>query len=223
MKSIWYVYPQHHTVSFTFIAREHIRLLRKKWRIQEIPEKGFLHIHPSSKPLVFVHPMLYIATQNLEKFDYQRLFYDTLIGVEVADSDRISNLAANIINKADAVILPSQWSKESYLRSGVRIPIHVVPHGLRKMFYQPKTKPQTDVLKEALRLKKLYGWVFFSFFCWHSPARKGYDLVIEAMKEIQRTHKNTVIIVWQGTYMKDFSDHLRLLRFLLSLDFLEEP
>ena len=208
-KELWYVYPTHHVVSFTLIAKHHIEQLRKYFKVQEVPEKGFLNIYPYSYPTVIIHPLLYCTSSNFELYLDKRTRYKALIGVEVADSDRISDVAVNVVNTADCLIVPSIFSKRAYENSGTKIPIEVVPHGLNKVFYRRKRRPTNETLKYLYRLKKKGKLIYCLFFLWHSGYRKGADLVYQVLKEIQKTHKNVLLIVktyniWDS-YMKYLS------------------
>lgn len=194
-ENIWYVYPMQHLVSFQLIAKKHIEQLRRKFKIQEVDEKGFTNILPYTNPFVIVHPLLYIAGQNYEHFIFQRAFIDTMIGVEVADSDRVSNEAVNISNVADALIVPSNFSKNAYQSSGTRIPIHVIPHGLSSHFYRPKREPNRKEFKYLDKMKKEKNYIYLLFFLWHSSHRKGADLVYHVFNQLSKERDNVVLIL----------------------------
>jgi len=194
-KDIWYVYPMHHVVSFQLVAKRHIEQLRKKFKVQEIAEKGFTSILPYTNPLVIVHPLLYIAGQDYEHFIYQRSFIDKLIGVEVADSDRVSDLAVNITNIADALIVPSTFSKKAYESSGTKIPIYVVPHGLSQEYYRPPRQLERAELKLLQKIKSQKKYIFLLFFLWHSSHRKGADLVYRVFNNLNKERDNVVLVL----------------------------
>lgn len=191
---IWYVYPMWHKVSFTIIAEKHIEYLSKKIKIEKIDELAFPHIYPYCKPLVLLHPVFYCMTRYSGSIAKKIHKYRGIIGFEVADSDRVSNLAVSISHYLTALILPSNFSKKAYVRSGVRVPIHVVPHGLDDYWYTaPKTlkKSFPDLLN--LKLKKKLKYLLF--FCWHSEYRKGADLVIAFYSKLKKERKDVVLIV----------------------------
>lgn len=193
--SIWYVYPIHHKVSFNLIAEQHIRQIRKKYKVQKIEERGFLHVTPRSSPFVIVHPLLYICGKNVERFAFVRGFMRRVIGVEVADSNRVSMKAVTICNIADALIVPSTWAREAYIKSGVAVPVHVVPHGLSEEFYKPPMEPENDQLKFIKKIKKERNYIYLLFFLWHSSWRKGADLVYKVTERICKERDNVVLIL----------------------------
>jgi glycosyltransferase involved in cell wall biosynthesis len=56
-------------------------------------------------------------------------------GFDVADSDRVSDIAVELVNKIDLIIVPSNFSKDAYINSGVKPEIiQVLPHGLDDYF-----------------------------------------------------------------------------------------
>jgi len=194
-KELWYVYPMHHVVSFRIVAEHHVKELRKYYKVQEVPERGFENIYAYSNPLVIIHPLLYIAGRNLQKFIWLKARYRKILGVEVADSDRVSDLAVHICNLVDGLIVPSTWSKKAYKDSGVIPPVYVVPHGLSKHFYRkPRTPPRKELqLLHLLKKKKKY--VFLLFFLWHSAGRKGADLVYHTVNKLCESRNNVVLVL----------------------------
>jgi len=212
MTEIWYVYPTHHTVSFTFIAKAHIALLKRKYTVQEVPERSFVNLKPYTRPIVFIHPLFYATLNRYAQYLEVRGRYKACIGVEVADSDRISPKAAHLANTTDAMIVPSQWARRAFLRSGVNVPVYVVPHGLRPIFRGARLPPTNPLLKKALELKRRRKLIYIAFFVWHSPYRKGYDLVIKVMREIQKTHPNAYLLVWEGAFHGRLSQIARTLK-----------
>lgn len=192
---LWYVYPIRHRVSFTIIAKEHVKQLRKYYTVYEIEEKAFLSIVPYSQPNVCVHPYLYALLSEFDVYSRLKARYSTVFGFEVADSDRISPIAINAVNQADVLIVPSEWSRQAYLRSGTKIPVHVVPHGLRKEFYRKKRLPVHPTLQELFLMKMKRNPVLIFFFIWHSSFRKGLDLVYKIMKRLQKERDNVVLVL----------------------------
>ena len=193
----WYVYPMWHKVSFTLIAEKHLEYMTKWLRMERIDELAFPHITPHSRPIVFVHPYFFIM-MRASKFISRKLhLYGALIGIDVADSDHITNLAVSMTNYAYAMIVPSNFAKHAYVRSGVTIPVHVVPHGLDPEWYsKPKEKPRyfTDIAK----IKEAKGLKLILFFLWHSDYRKGWDLVFEFYRLLRRERKDVVMVLKTG-------------------------
>lgn len=198
MSAVWYVYPMWQRVSFTLVAQQHLAVLRKRLRVEEVDELAFPHIFPHSRPVVVVHPYFYCMVRASRFISRKLHYYGALIGVDVADSDHISNLAVSMTHYAYCMVVPSSFAKKVYERSGVTVPIHVVPHGLPHSWYeQPNTAG--NYFKDLLKLKHEKKLKLILFFLWHSPYRKGWDLVIEWYKRLKSERKDVVLVLKTGT------------------------
>jgi len=190
---IWYIYPQWHKVSFSIIAEKHIRELRKYFRIYEIDEVAFPTLSPCTKPLLIIHPLFYPMVKYSKHVERLLTRIRGIIGIDVADSDRISNLAVSITNYCEAVIVPSTFAREAYVRSGVTRPVYVVPHGLDNEYF---TKPkEVKHFKQLWELKKKKNLKYLLFFCWHSEYRKGLDLVLKTYHKLRKLRNDIVLIL----------------------------
>lgn len=191
---IFYVYPMWHRVSFTLIAEKHIEKLKKRYKVERIDELAFPHIMPMSKPIVFLHPFFFIMSRSSRFISRKLHLYKAIIGVDVADSDHISNLAVSMTDYANAMIVPSSFSRQAYVRSGVRVPIYVVPHGLDWEWY---TKPSIadKYFQDLLLIKERRKYKYMLYFLWHSDYRKGADLVIEIYKRLIRERKDVKLVL----------------------------
>jgi len=190
---LWYVYPMWHRVSFTLIAEQHVRRLRKWFRLTEIDELVFPSLTPYSRPLVILHPFFFIMMRLSRNLWHILPRVSGFIGIDVADSDRISNVAVSMTDYALAMIVPSEFARRSYVVSGVKVPVYVVPHGVdKRWFTEPPRRPTTFF--ELARLKER-GYKLLLYFLWHSPFRKGFDLVVEAYKALKRERKDVVLVV----------------------------
>jgi glycosyltransferase involved in cell wall biosynthesis len=192
---LWYVYPLHHVVSFTLVGKRHIEQLKKRYKVEEVGEVSVFDIYPYSKPVVIIHPLIYAAGDKLEKLVYFSSMCQSVLGVEVADSDMISNQAVAVANSVNAIILPSKFAEEAYRRSGVVVPIHIVPHGVPSEFLRGKREPADGNLKLLKKLKDEKKYVYLLYFLWHSGFRKGADLVKKAVDEIQKSRDNVVLVM----------------------------
>jgi len=190
---IFYVYPMWHRVSFTLIAEKHVEQLKRWYRVERIDELAFPHIMPMSRPIVFMHPFFY-AMSRAARFIARKLhLYKAIIGVDVADSDHISSLAVSMTDYATAMIVPSSFSRQAYVRSGVKAPVYVVPHGLDREWYErPNIAPK--YFGDLLRLKEKKGYKYLLYFLWHSPYRKGFDLVVEIYKRLKQERKDVKLV-----------------------------
>lgn len=194
MRRVWYVYPIWHKVSFSLVGRQYVRELAKYLPVEEIDENTLPLLTPSSSPLLVVHPLFYVFIRFSSKLEKKLWRYSGVIGVDVADSDRVSKLAVSITNYTDALVVPSNFSKKAMERSGVRVPVYVVPHGLPKEWY---SLPRSDAkyFTHLAELKKRKGLKYVLYFLWHSEYRKGADLVIEWYRRVRHERKDVVLIV----------------------------
>ena len=209
---VWYVYPMWHKVSFTLVAQGYIKYLKKCFRLYEIDELNIFNIIPYSNPILILHPYFFMVTRDPKRYVNWRDRFDIVIGVDVADSDRISQGAVNLANYATAMIVPSKWCEEAYIRSGVKVPVYVVPHGLSEEYYRPK-KPTTEPIIKQLREKKRKDkLIYVLFILMHSGERKGAPLVYEVLREIQKMYKNVYLVLkvgWIGGYHFKLLSQLR--------------
>ena len=199
-RAVWYVYPIWHTVSFTLIARKHLQVLRRVFRLYEIDELSFYHRDIYSQPLIFLHPYFFIAQKN--PVELQNIIYRSkaLIGIDVADSDALGRVAVQLANMAHAMVVPSTFSKEAYERSGVKVPVYVVPHPLDPEYYGPRQVPKHEFLRKLYEEKRKNRYIYVLFILIHSGERKGAPLVYEVMKEILKMYPNVKLVVKVGAF-----------------------
>jgi len=195
---VYYVYPQWHTVSFTLVSHKHIEQLKKYFRLYAIDELAFPYRDIFCKPVCVIHPYFFIVQRNPQRFLYMLEKFKAVIGIDVADTDMIGRVGVQLANLANCMIVPSTFCKFAYERSGVKVPIHVVPHGLSKAYYDPRKLPTDKYLKHLLELKRKRNYIYVLFFLIHSGERKGVDLVYDVMREIVKMYNNVKLIVKIG-------------------------
>jgi len=195
---LWYVYPRWHTVSFSLIAKKHIEHLKRYYRLYEIDELSFHTIDVFTSPICLIHPYFFIITRHPQIFFNRLSKFRLIIGIDVADSNRIGKHAVELCELAHAMIVPSNFARNAYITSGVRIPVHVVPHGISQTYFRNPRIPRQSILHKLYKLKHDKGYIYTLFFLWHSDYRKGADLVYAVMKEIQKIHHNVILIVKSG-------------------------
>jgi len=187
---ITYMYPRRKRVSFTIVAKKHIKELRR--RGLDIHEAD---IHAFNKDdigvLTLVHPIFYPLIDSPRSYRTILRHSDKLIGFDVCDTDRISHLASYVANLFDCVIVPSTFCKEVYRRSGVFIDIEVLPHGVDDVFLREPREPRD---KDVRRIYELKGRKIL-FFLWHSGFRKGADVVADAFSRLTKEFDNVYLIV----------------------------
>lgn len=99
--------------------------------------------------------------------DHVRCFHPALVGYHVCDGDSIPLRWVFAMNEAEVVCTPSRWCESAFRRSGVRVPIRVVPHAVGCEF--------VPLLEEPPDL-----FVFVHFCSSGDPTRKGSLALLEA-------------------------------------------
>ncbi|MEM0459296.1 MAG: hypothetical protein QXZ31_05475 [Thermofilaceae archaeon] len=212
-----YCYPIWHTVSFSLIAKRHIEQLRRRgayvYEWDELSVPRFSAIYRYS---LAVHPMFYCVHRwsrmlageggdlsgGLETLKSALGYYERVVGFDVADSDAVSPLAVQLAEAVSDVVVPSTWARDVYVGSGVRVPVHVVPHGVPSEWLSSPS-PGVEVsgssafrsVIQFLGLLKEMGVKVLLFFLWHSPERKGWPEVLEFYKRLRGERDDVVLLV----------------------------
>lgn len=213
---ISYIYSLYCNDSFHIVASNHVKHLRRKYEIEngnvEIEEIDWSQIggiNWDEKRSVLLHPFLYpfassdSFTQNSRNFAKLLSMKNKIGGFDVADSNRISKLAVDLINKIDLMIVPSSFSKDAYINSGVTIPVEVLPHGIPEEFLNDDRIDVNNINTNninivGLRRARKYGNILILYFLVHSEHRKGADLVAEVMRRIQKKYPNVLLVIKSG-------------------------
>jgi len=218
VSEVIYVYPQWHTVSFTLVAKQHIHYLRKVCRVVEVDETWLDAISCAavlgSGKRYLLHPLFYMLFNRDTARRAIRATADKLVGFEVTDTDRISDRAVEIANEADLLIVPSHWSREVMKRSGVKVPVEVVQHGVSELYERDVRFPTSSNLLLLRFLKRERNFIYVLFFLHHSGFRKGADLVFKVMERIQRKHSNVILIVKRANVIDPYLLQLRKLKMI---------
>ncbi|MEO2151349.1 MAG: glycosyltransferase [Thermococcus sp.] len=206
-----------HVVSFTIVAKKHISYMRKLGlaKIYELDERNIRHFQPAMKLPIAIHPFFFNAERLWPRFldrrtyqvrqdyiDSWRSMFEKVVGVDVADSDHISQLGLTYLQITDRMVVPSTWAKEAYIRSGYTKPVFVVPHGVdpdwytRPNVWESGQVPSTinPTLVEIAKLKRR-GYKIILFWLWHSADRKGWPEVKAVYEILKRKHPNYVLVV----------------------------
>jgi len=191
---VWYFYPIYQRVSFRAIAQRHCEELRKYFRITTVNLDTFPIVQLLARPLVLVQPYFYPFQTWERKLKWQLPRTRGLIGFDVADSNRLSGYAVKLTGYATALVVPSNTAKSTYVKSGVKVPVHVLPHGVDKQYIEsPQQQPAT--FKHLAEKKQRENLVVLQ--CWipHSPFRKGFDLLINLYQSLSKEHGNLMLII----------------------------
>jgi glycosyltransferase involved in cell wall biosynthesis len=95
-----------------------------------------------------------------------------LIGYSVWETSHLPRHWPDLLNQLNALLVPCQWNREVFAQSGVRIPIHVIPHLLEEA---PQPSSQAFVAECSDR------FVFYGICPW--TARKAPWNTIRAYLE----------------------------------------
>jgi hypothetical protein len=202
---IFYVYPLNKWVSFHFIAEHHVAELRKYFHVEKVDEKALTVVMPiaqlSAQSLFFLHPYFY-PIQVYEKKLLEKIGKpERLIGVDVADSDHITTYAVKLTEYATAMIVPSNFSKRAYEKSGVKVPVYTVPHGVTEDYInQPPSNPTT--FKPLYDYKIKNNKKLIQTWMLHSSYRKGEDLAYQIFNKLL-TERNDVALVVRKPFSID--------------------
>lgn len=212
-RRISYIYPMHCNDSFHIVSSNHIKYLRHKYiidkkdlEIEEIDWSQLANIGWTEKRNVLMHPFLYpfASTESFKKnsknFAKLLSIKNKIGGIDVADSNRISRLAVELVNKIDLMIVPSNFAKDAYIKSGVTIPVEVLSHGIPDEFLDEHFVNTNNSSIIKLRKMKEKGDILILYFLIHSDHRKGADLVRDVMKRIQNKYGNTYLVTKGGNH-----------------------
>jgi len=215
-----YIYPSTRETAFYEISMEHIERLHKHMSIRAIPEEHLDKPNFKLRSNTVFHPIMYVFLGDQEWMIPRRLERlhrvleggHRIGGFDVADTDRLSERAANVLNEMDLIIVPSRHSKEVYERSGVKTRIEVLPHGLNDAFLSNGFVGVSRRLNYLFWLRRRTRSIFCLFHLVHSGFRKGADLVYEVMSRIQKSYGNVYLVVKRGSGLDPYLGRLLRLR-----------
>ena len=214
-----YVYPQHHTVSFTLVAKKHIEYIRRQGlaAVQELDELTFPSFRPQLRYTAVLHPFIFIwervvshyreaASEHLkdralEHIEAFRDRYEQVVGLDVCDSDQVSEYAVGLLSYADKLVVPSGYCAAVYRQSGVMRPVYRVPHGVDYPWYltpniweTPRARALSQTLLDLYLFKVKRKRRVLLFWLWHSDERKGWPEA-RALYERLAGERNDVVLV----------------------------
>lgn len=209
MNRIFYIRPWTND-SFGIVSNHHIQYIRLN--IKEREEKnGFIiedinwsslgKINWDEKKNILLHPFLYpfaspqTFEQNIHNFAKLLAKKNKIGGFDVADSNKISQTAVDLVNKIDLIMVPSNFSKDTYINSGVEIPVEVLPHGTPDEFLDDDPINTNNMDIARLKKEKDKDSILILYFLLHSGHRKGADIVKDVMKKIQKEYPKAYLVV----------------------------
>ncbi|SHF57900.1 Glycosyltransferase involved in cell wall bisynthesis [Desulfacinum infernum DSM 9756] len=128
----------------------------------------------------------YLSVTHLPAYAFcpdEKALYN--IGRTVFETDRIPPPWVEACNRMDEIWVPTAFNVETFRRSGVRVPVHVVPQGIDSEFFRPGLRP--------LSIPGRRGFAFLSVFEW--THRKGWDLLLKAWAEAFSPNEDVCLIL----------------------------
>lgn len=139
--------------------------------------------------------------------DRERALGRRVLGYTVWELERLPNHWPEILNRLDAVLVPCQWNLEVFKKSGVTVPIHVVPH----LSQFENIDPPTDLDRQSLlsrfgNIKDFEDrFVFYNIAYWSN--RKAPYLALQAYWRAFNSNDRTLMIV--KTSQRDITKYHR--------------
>ena len=213
---VLYSYPKWHVVSFTLIAKKHIEYLKKigKIDVYELDELATPTYVPSTKYTLIMHPGFYIMHRVLQSrrdaygryredyYQWWRNNYDQLVGIDVCDSDKYTDIAISLANRFDKFIVPSTFCVKVAEKCGVKAKVYRLPHGVDPEWYKtPNIWDIAPVKAINPSLLQLYLYKIrknkklLLFWLWHSADRKGWPEVYEVYIKLAKERKDVTLVL----------------------------
>jgi hypothetical protein len=148
--------------------REILDLLRRK----EYPPEESILIHMSI-PIEFQWP-----------HNYKKYF-----GFTMLETDKITPTWAYILNRLDGCIVPTPFNVKTFMESGVKVPITIIPFGVDFDMYTLDKQPLLP--KEEITTK----FNFLSIGQWTPGDRKNISQMILSFLKTFRTNKDVGLIL----------------------------
>jgi glycosyltransferase involved in cell wall biosynthesis len=191
---IVYAYPLLKWVSFSFIAQKHVQQLKQYYAVREVDGRQAYIPILSSPNTVLLHPYFWnipYVTERALKFVKH---HPPIIGFDVADSDHITEDAVKQTQYATAIIVPSNFSKNAYVNSGTKVPVHAIPHGVDQLWLTlPKQKP--TIFKPLQDYTCKTGRKVITSWILHSPYRKGEDILYKVYEKLRKERDGIILAI----------------------------
>ena len=127
--------------------------------------------------------------------DRERALGRRVLGYTVWELERLPSHWSEILNRLDGVLVPCQWNVDVFKRSGVTVPIYVVPH----LSQFENIDPPTDVARKSIRarIEKIADlddrFIFYNIAYWSN--RKAPYLALDAYWKAFSSRDKTLMIV----------------------------
>lgn len=174
--------------SFGVVSEHHMEELPKQgWNVHFILMSDMLTRGVGTHdPVGVIHPVFYVFQNDYRHIGRLKAFHSRVCGFDLADTDALHPNAVAMANHMHLLMVPSEYSRQVYVNSGVKTRVEVVPHGVGPLFSNPDTAPMPAVPRDGVKVL---------FFFLHSHSRKGLDIVQSVMSRILRERSDIRLIV----------------------------
>lgn len=107
----------------------------------------------------------------------EKRVHGPVIAMTVWETSQLPPHWAGLLNLADALIVPSAWNRVVFLESGVRVPVHVLPH-VSEFAGEAANPLAAEEFRSSLPASFEHRFLFYSIGAWNR--RKGNDLLVRA-------------------------------------------
>jgi len=153
----------------------------RAWTGTAWPEPGLAPL--CNRPLAYDTVLVHTVPEYYPDFIAEaRAGGRRILGYTVWELERLPDHWPAILNQLDGVLVPCRWNADSFRRSGVTVPIHVVPH-----VSQFEARPTASSAAHAALAARLgrprdeLGFLFYTIGTW--SARKAPERVVAAFLE----------------------------------------
>jgi glycosyltransferase involved in cell wall biosynthesis len=94
-----------------------------------------------------------------------------LAGYSVWETDALPETWPSLLNRADCILVPSQFNAELYARCGVKQPVHVVPH-IRRNAWSESAARDGRALRQRLGIPE-NNFLFYTIAVWNPRKAVG--------------------------------------------------
>ena len=109
----------------------------------------------------------------------ERGVHGPAIAMTVWETSRLPPHWAGLLNRADALIVPSAWNRSVFLESGVRVPVYVLPH-VSEFDGEPANPLAIERFRSSLPAGFERRFLFYTIGACNW--RKGNDLLVRAFE-----------------------------------------
>ena len=110
---------------------------------------------------------------------------DYKIGFTTTEVDGIPDDWVKVLNEMDEVWTTSEFSKESFIKSGVKVPIFNMLEGVDPEYFHPEIKPFENNIKKK--------FTFIANFAW--GRRKGVEELFEAFSKEFKYDEDVALVI----------------------------